>query len=252
LTALYGVPVPPPPRNDLVTVFLQGVPGLNANGGTCEMLRLNMLVPPARRPEPFGVLAGDTAGFPNGRRLADDVVDIALRVAAGVLVPGFGGRPNRQLGDGVDANDRPFLPYFPYLALPHDPLEHSHDGSEQEADKASLQGGDGGGDTGGDDGDAASTPAGPRAAGLSVASAPGAASRLEFAVPRTAHVKLELYDARGRRVRTLVDQDAAAGTFTAPWDGRDQGGSRVAGGVYFARLALDGRVVESRKVTLVQ
>jgi hypothetical protein len=241
---------------------LKGVPGLNENGGTCEMLRLNMLVPPRRRPNRFGVLAGDNAGFPNGRRLADDVVDIALRVTAGVLVPGFGGAPNNRLGDGVDANDRPFLPYFPYLALPHDPLDHSHDGDEQEANKASLQADDDAGDdadrdasdTGrsSDDAGAAANAGAPQVAGLAVASGPGAASRLAFAVPRTAHVKLELYDARGRRVRTLVDQDAVAGTFTAQWDGRDGGGSRVAGGVYFARLALDGRVIESRKVTLVQ
>ena len=53
------------------------------------------------------------AGFPNGRRLADDVVDIELRVVAGVLVPGFNVTPNNQLGDGVDANDVPFLPSFP-------------------------------------------------------------------------------------------------------------------------------------------
>jgi len=256
LNALYGVPVPPAPRDDLVTVFLKGVPGLNENGGTCEMLRLNMLVPPVRRPERTGVLAGDTAGFPNGRRLADDVVDIALRVAAGVLVPGFGGKPNRQLGDGVDANDRPFLPYFPYLALPHDPLDHSHDGDDQDADKAGLAGAGEGEDA---DGEreagvvgAASQPATtPAAAGLAVASPPGSASKMQFSVPRTSRVRLEVFDARGRRVRTLVDQDAAPGVFTARWDGRDGGGGRVAGGVYFARLALDGRVVESRKVTLV-
>ena len=76
--------------------------------------------PPTRKPSRFGVLKNDLAGFPNGRRLGDDVVDIAERVAAGVLVPGFNIKPNKQLGDGVDVNDVPYLPYFPYVALPTD------------------------------------------------------------------------------------------------------------------------------------
>ena len=128
LTALFGIHVPPAPRNDLVTVFATGVPGLNqpANVSPGEMLRLNMSIPPAKKPNRLGVLAGDVAGFPNGRRLADDVVDIELRVVAGVLVPGFDVAPNNQLGDGVDANDKPFLPYFPYVAPPQDPRDHEH------------------------------------------------------------------------------------------------------------------------------
>src|SRR5205814_10095844 len=80
----------------------------------------------AARPSRFGGLAGDVAGFPNGRCLADDVVDIELRVVAGVLVPGFNVTPNNQLGDGVDANDMPFLPSFPYVAPPQNPRDHQH------------------------------------------------------------------------------------------------------------------------------
>ena len=120
LHALFGINVPAAPRNDLVAVFATGVPGLNqpANVSPGEMLRLNMSIPPAKKPSRFGVLAGDVAGFPNGRRLADDVVDIELRVVAGVLVPGFDVAPNNQLGDGVDANDKPFQPNFPYVASP--------------------------------------------------------------------------------------------------------------------------------------
>jgi hypothetical protein len=61
------------------------------------------------------VLAGDTAGFPNGRRLGDDVVDSELRVVGGFL------KGNKlPLGDGVDQNDVPFRSAFPYVALPHD------------------------------------------------------------------------------------------------------------------------------------
>jgi hypothetical protein len=128
LRALFGINVPPTPRNDLVSVFVTGVPGLNQPEGVSpgEMLRLNMSIPPTVRPKRLGVLAGDLAGFPNGRRLVDDVVDIELRVVAGVLVDGFNVAPNNQLGDGIDANDRPFLPYFPYVAPPQNPLNHEH------------------------------------------------------------------------------------------------------------------------------
>ncbi len=77
------------PRNDLVTAFLTGFPGVNqsANVTPGEMLRLNTAIPPTLRDEQsaFGVAGGDVAGFPNGRRPGDDVVDIALRVAMGAL-----------------------------------------------------------------------------------------------------------------------------------------------------------------------
>jgi hypothetical protein len=122
LLALFNIPSPAAPRNDLVTIFLTGIPGLNkVEGGTpSEMLRLNMAIPPTTNPNPFGVLGGDVAGFPNGRRLTDDVVDIALRAMAGAtpLTPAFNGGINAQLGDGVPANDKPFLSDFPYVPLP--------------------------------------------------------------------------------------------------------------------------------------
>ena len=123
LSALFGVQSPPAPRNDLVTIFLTGIPGLNQPAGVrpAEMLRLNMAIPPAINPNPYGVLGNDIAGFPNGRRLTDDVVDIALRAMAGAtpLTPQFNVGINTQLGDGVGANDRPFLTVFPYVATPH-------------------------------------------------------------------------------------------------------------------------------------
>ena len=59
-------------------------------------------------PNRFGVLAGDVAGFPNGRRLADDVIDIELRVIGGALLPADQGGKQLPLGDGVDQNDKPF------------------------------------------------------------------------------------------------------------------------------------------------
>ena len=67
------------------------------------------------------MLEGDLAGFPNGRRLEDDVTDIALKAMAGAtpLTPAFNTGVNRRLGDGVDRNDLRFLDSFPYLATPH-------------------------------------------------------------------------------------------------------------------------------------
>jgi len=122
LNALYGVPVPPAPRNDLVTIFLTGIPMLNQppNVVASEMLRLNTSIAPNPTPNRIGVIAGDNAGFPNGRRLTDDVIDIALRVMAGAtpFTPQFNVAPNNALGDGVDSNDRPFRAAFPYLANP--------------------------------------------------------------------------------------------------------------------------------------
>ena len=122
MNLLYGIDVPPAPRNDLVQVFLTGVAGKNQppNVVPAEMLRLNVAVPvtAAANVNRLGVIGGDLGGFPNGRRLADDVVDISLRVVAGVLVPGFDKSPNNALTDGVDTNDKPFLSTFPYTALP--------------------------------------------------------------------------------------------------------------------------------------
>jgi hypothetical protein len=124
LTALYGVRTPATPRTDLVTIFLTGIPGLNQIGTSprpSEMLRLNTGIPPASRPHRLGVLAGDVAGFPNGRRVGDDVVDIALQAVAGAtpLTPEFVRSPNSGLGDGVDQNDKEYLPVFPFLTVPH-------------------------------------------------------------------------------------------------------------------------------------
>jgi hypothetical protein len=121
LSSLFGLRVPPAPRTDLVDVFLNGLPGLNqpANVRQAELMRLNIAIPPTPSPNRLGALAGDRAGFPNGRRPGDDVVDIALRVMAGVLLGGFDVAPNKDLTDGVDAPEVPFLETFPFLPDPH-------------------------------------------------------------------------------------------------------------------------------------
>ena len=112
INQLYGLGVPETNRDDLVAVLLTGVPGLNFTGPKlADMLRINLSIPPTMSPNRLGVFGGDTAGFPNGRRLGDDVVDIAERAVAGKLK----GHPAGDLlGDGVDGNDVPNLGVFPY------------------------------------------------------------------------------------------------------------------------------------------
>jgi hypothetical protein len=128
-------------RTDLSQILLTGVPTLNFTGPTkADLLRLNTSLTPdsggacyhplsgkpaGTAPSRLGVLDGDLCGFPNGRRLADDVVDIDLRAFAqgygAFLNTAFGLpnlTPNNQLGDGVDTNDKTFLDHFPYVAPP--------------------------------------------------------------------------------------------------------------------------------------
>lgn len=111
------------PRNDLVAAFLTGVNGLNrpANVTPSEMMRLNTSIAPraASAQSNLGVLGNDTAGFPNGRRPGDDVVDIELRVAMGALLTDAEA-PSRNLAytDGTTVNAGFFRQTFPYLTSP--------------------------------------------------------------------------------------------------------------------------------------
>jgi hypothetical protein len=137
LNALYDLGSPTENRVDLTTVLLTGIPPDNGLGlpttqigkkpVKADLLRVNLAVPPTTGAQNrIGLLAGDADGFPNGRRLVDDVVDIEERAVGGVLAAALGlPAPNGGnaslvplLGDGVNANDRPFLPSFPYLATP--------------------------------------------------------------------------------------------------------------------------------------
>jgi hypothetical protein len=152
IEAVYGIKAPAEPRNDLVSVFLTGVAGLNQPAHLTapgEELRLNTSIKPTAKPNRLGVIGGDTAGFPNGRRLADDVIDIALQVVEGELV----GAPN-DLGDGVNANDSKFGTHFPYVALPHTGSR----GGTPAASSAGLTALNGGGSSNGSGG--SSTPVG--------------------------------------------------------------------------------------------
>jgi hypothetical protein len=121
--AVYGIRVPDAPRNDLLLLVQYLPPVAAANtppGPVADLLRLNTGVaptPPAMRKR-MAVLAGDLAGFPNGRRVSDDVTDIAARAVAGVLAGApFNGAPYNRIGDGVNTNDVPYQETFPYVAF---------------------------------------------------------------------------------------------------------------------------------------
>jgi hypothetical protein len=121
LNALYDLGIKEKDRTDIVTALLTGVPGLtqiSKDAVPADTLKINLGVPPTDSPKRFGVLEGDNAGFPNGRRLSDDVVDIELRVVGGFLVPADQGGKKLPLGDGVDQNDKAFSSTFPYVAEP--------------------------------------------------------------------------------------------------------------------------------------
>lgn len=124
------------PRTDLVTAFLKGIPGVNqpANVVASEMLRLNTSIAPTAQASQnaLGVAAGDNAGFPNGRRPGDDIVDVSLRVAMGALCVLTGTADTLKVGckpsdapagglpltDGVRKTAADFKAVFPYLNTP--------------------------------------------------------------------------------------------------------------------------------------
>jgi hypothetical protein len=137
IEAIYGVPAPATPRNDLVEIFLTGITtkaggpikadlnsqlnnkDVNPNRFVpSEQLRLNLSVPVTAQPNRLGVLGGDLQGFPNGRRLADDVLDIEVQALAGAAQTGKLVDALATV-DSVDANDQEFSDTFPYLALPN-------------------------------------------------------------------------------------------------------------------------------------
>jgi Domain of unknown function (DUF4331) len=121
------------PRADMVAIFLTGIPAgiipgfQNFTGETlADLLRLNMALPPATAPSILGILGGDLAGFPNGRRVFDDVFTIELRALAGVTIPLVDpsftpDAASSVVTDGLDPGkiNSPFLTDFPYLGIPY-------------------------------------------------------------------------------------------------------------------------------------
>ena len=122
LNALFKLGVKETNRTDIVQALLTGVPGLTQIGRQAGRRR-HAEAQPRRRAERDARTASacsraTSPGFPNGRRLADDVTDIELRVIAGALLKPSEGGKQIPLGDGVDQNDKPFRSSFPYVALP--------------------------------------------------------------------------------------------------------------------------------------
>ncbi len=149
--AAFGAnPAPTTGRQDLQTILLTGIPALtfpppfdglnpafaqnlNFTGSTlADMLRLNVAIPPATpsSQSSFGVLGLDLAGFPNGRRVFDDVTDIEVRAVRGEvlgLLTGNAGLTAPVLSDAAQTNDVSFLSNFPWLGTPHSGSGHVHD-----------------------------------------------------------------------------------------------------------------------------
>jgi hypothetical protein len=166
IEAIYKIPAPKGPRNDLVEIFLTGIakkaPTLDGkkapiqadlnsqilnkdvkakNFVPSEMLRLNTAVAPTAEPNRLGVIGGDLQGFPNGRRLEDDAIDISIQAVEGAAQEG---KIVEALaaGDAVDANDQAFEAKFPYVALPNvnSVNTSAKEGGDKSADKASVNG----------------------------------------------------------------------------------------------------------------
>jgi Domain of unknown function (DUF4331) len=129
-SSILRIPVPPAPRIDLLPLVQYGAPicpgcGPKDAGPIADLLRLNTGIPPTPvgSQKRLGFLAGDLAGFPQGRRPIDDVVDIASRAVVGILAdPVKYGAP---VGDGVNLNENGYGTTFPYV-LPANSGRDSH------------------------------------------------------------------------------------------------------------------------------
>jgi hypothetical protein len=124
INKLYKLGAPETNRDDLVQVLLTGIPKVTFTGSTpADELRINLSVPvtPADKASRLGVLGGDNQGWPNGRRLNDDVVDIAEQAVGGFLVG-----KKLPLGDGVNSGDTKPMATFPYVADPFSGADDTH------------------------------------------------------------------------------------------------------------------------------
>jgi Domain of unknown function (DUF4331)/FlgD Ig-like domain len=242
INTLYPITddIPTSNRTDLVAVFLTGVTGLNQRPQDIrtpsEQLRINLGIAPVpfANEDRLGVIAGDNAGFPNGRRLKDDVVDIALRVVAGVLLgPPFSTGVNAQLGDAVQRNDKQFASAFPYLAQPNEGYENSHGVVVAITSQGQI--------------------INPQGYELlqNYPNPFNPSTQIKYNLTRADNVVLKVYDILGKEVRTLVDERMNAGEKVAVWDGLDNNGNTVASGTYFLKLETSAGV-NSKKMTLLK
>ena len=134
--ASLGIPVAPAPRLDLLPLVQYAAPicpgcGPGDKGPIADLLRLNTGIPPtpADQQKRLGFLAGDLSGFPNGRRLVDDVVDISARAVAGILADST--RFNTRIGDGVNMATTPPSAVFPFVAPAYSGRNSAHAGPGQ-------------------------------------------------------------------------------------------------------------------------
>lgn len=135
--ASIGIPVPSAPRTDLLPLVQYMAPicpgcGPKDAGPIADLLRLNTGIAPTpvAKQKRLGFLAGDVAGYPNGRRLIDDVVDISARAVAGILLdPTRFGTP---IGDGVQLNTEGYGTTFPYVLPANSGRDSHHVGPGQE------------------------------------------------------------------------------------------------------------------------
>jgi hypothetical protein len=132
----FGIPVAPPPRTDLLILAQYEPPicpgcGSGDTGPVADLLRLNTGIPPTAvgSQKRLGFLAGDIAGFPNGRRPIDDVVDIASRAVAGILVDST--KYGTAIGDGVQFNPEGYANTFPYVMPANSGRDSVHIGPGQ-------------------------------------------------------------------------------------------------------------------------
>ena len=135
-SSILGIPVPPAPRTDLLPLVQYKAPicpgcGPADAGPVADLLRLNTGIPPTAvgKQKRLGFLAGDLAGFPQGRRPIDDVVDIASRAVAGVLKDPV--KYGAKIGDGVNINEVGYGTTFPYVLPAHSGRDSHHTGPGQ-------------------------------------------------------------------------------------------------------------------------
>ena len=240
-----------------------------------DMLRLNMAVPPTpRNDQDFSSLGLVQAavlgltdprfnattdiqpipnmdGFPNGRRLEDDVTRIELQAVAGIVLAAVGlwyddfdgtDPVTQDLLDvltfttGVEGNDKPFGNAFPYVADPHEGYSYSRTGGTSRVEDEPTRNSIG-----------LSAPAG-RFIGGSVPNPVRDGATLAFHLVASGPVELNVYDAGGRAVALLVDRDLGRGDYTVRWEP----GSDVAPGIYLAELRVNGMTEGTVKINVVK
>jgi hypothetical protein len=135
-SSILNIPIPPAPRTDLLPLVQYMAPicpgcGPDDMGPVADLLRLNTGIPPTPvgSQKRLGFLAGDLAGFPQGRRPIDDVVDIASRAVVGILVDPV--KYGARVGDGVNTNEVGYRTTFPYVLPAHSGRDSHHTGPGQ-------------------------------------------------------------------------------------------------------------------------